>query len=371
VALSVGIRGAGVAGLSLARSLKQHMPECGVTLFDTRPRLPHPQRTFCFFLDPHMPPPMTPDVSWSRVTFTGPSFTRSIACAHSPYSLIHGERFFGLMLSELEEKGVLFRWSCPEISVAKRHISCNGETREFDVVVDAAFEASAAAPILWQSFAGLWVSADFDLFHRQEALLMELGPSSNEAPVSFMYVLPTSARAGLIEHTAFSRAPMSQEAHLSACKEWMEKRKIDGARIERIEHAAIPMGLPALSGEQGVPCIGTRGGALRASTGYAFQAIQSQVEDLAQQIVQSSRIGGVLPRQREPFPAWMSLSDRLFLRTLARVPTHGSFMLERLLHRAPERELLSFLAGNASFGDALKVMMCMPKREMLGTLCWG
>ncbi len=48
-ALTIGIRGAGLSGLSVARELITREPNAKITLFDTRPRLPHLSRTFCFF----------------------------------------------------------------------------------------------------------------------------------------------------------------------------------------------------------------------------------------------------------------------------------------------------------------------------------
>ena len=135
---------------------------------------------------------------------------------------------------------------------------------------------------------------------------------------------------------------------------------------EDSEYGAIPLGLKSRTAGL---CVGSAGGAIRASTGYAFQTIQHQVADLAQQIANSqSRLRFTQP---PAFPAWMKLGDHLFLQALAGAPARGTAMMQQLLTRAPERELIRFLAGQASLWEALRVMVKVPKVAMIRALCFG
>lgn len=366
--LSIGIRGAGVAGLSLAHEILQAVPGAEISLFDVRERLPHPARTFCFFDSGVSPLPVEADHSWSRVAFSGPEFSRSLRCDTAPYTLIRGDRFFGAMLREVESRGARCVWGCAHVDVQEGGISAGSGTERFDVVVDAAFSPNESRPILWQSFAGMWVEAGEDRFNPNEALLMDLGSSSNESPVSFVYLLPVSARRALIEHTTFSRALQPAPWHLAQCARWAEGAGLTGFSVLETEQGGIPMGLPAPSG--GSARAGSGGGALRASTGYAFASIQRQVRAMALEIARGAG-RDLAARPMRVFPRWMELGDAVFLRTLARAPEQGSVVMGRFLSRAPERELVSFLSGEAGLWAALKVMACMPKAAMLRTLCWG
>lgn len=369
---SVGIRGAGVAGLSLAQALLRRAPNIRVTIFDRRPRLPHPTRTFCFFDDGRLPSGLEPDHAWARVRFSGRGFSRAVSCEGAPYSLVRGESFFGAALAELEQRGAELRWECGSVELEKGAVKVGSERMEFDLVVDAAFEPEGQRPILWQSFAGLWVRSQCDCFDPEEALLMDLGESSSDAPVSFVYVLPTSRRLALIEHTTFSHERLPVERHLAAAHAWAADRGLPQLVVDETESGAIPMGLPFTVNRAGPLQIGSAAGAIRAATGYAFQSILRQAEGVAEQ-VNSRLIGGEKGALAAPetTPPWMRFGDAIFLKTLARAPLQGSVLMERLLSRAPDRQLLSFLGGGASFLDALSVMRFVPKGPMLRTLCLG
>ena len=369
---SVGIRGAGVAGLSLARALLRRAPNIRITIFDRRPRLPHPTRTFCFFDDGRLPSGIKPDHAWASVRFSGRGFSRVVSCEGAPYSLVRGESFFGGALAELEQHGVELRWECGSVELEPGAVRVGSERTEFGLVVDAAFAPEGQRPILWQSFAGLWVRSQSDCFDPQEALLMDLGESSSDAPVSFVYVLPTSRRSALIEHTTFSQERLPAERHLTAAHAWAAERGLPQLVVEETEAGSIPMGLPFKINRAGPLQVGSAAGAIRAATGYAFQSILRQAEGVAEEVASRVVRGGqgafAAP---ETTPPWMRFGDTLFLKTLARAPLQGSVLMERLLSRAPDRQLLSFLGGSASLLDALRVMRCVPKGPMLRTLCLG
>lgn len=372
--VSIGIRGAGVAGLSLAHALQQRLPDAQLSLFDVRPREPHPQRTFCFFDDRSVSVPVPSAQAWRRVRFAGHGFSRSIACDNSPYTLIRGDTFYREMLANLEGRGVSFSWECQEVTAKGSQIAADAWQEDFDLVIDATFDRAAQQPLLWQSFAGVWVEAEGDAFDAHEALLMDLGPSSAESPISFIYMLPTSARTALVEHTTFSRRPLPQEWHLEQCRKWQSLHGLPPWRVEGLDSGAIPMGRVSRgnNGRDGMLRIGSGGGALRASTGYAFHAIQRQVSLLADAIQDGVGRGSLRwVTQPSAFPLWMRIADEAFLRALARVPERGSVLLERLLRHAPERELVAFLAGRSSFAEAFKVMNTLPKGAMLQALCFG
>lgn len=364
--LSIAIRGAGAAGLSLARALLQRMPGATVSIFDRRPKLPNPKRTFCFFADSDAICPVPPVHQWNTVIMAGKDFTRGLDCRESPYTLTRGDLFFNTLLADLESRGVRFHWACDDVQIDEHQVRTNDQSYSFDLVVDAAFRAEGSEAILWQSFTGIWVRSPKPIFNPEAALLMDLQECDPGTPLRFAYLLPTSPHTALIEHTAFSPRPFPRAWHLDRCRHWLAARGWGGIAEEDSEYGAIPLGLKSRSSGLSV---GSAGGAIRASTGYAFQTIQHQVSDLAQRIADSQ------PRfrltQQSAFPAWMRLSDHLFLRALAGAPSRGTALMRQLLTQAPERELIRFLAGQASLWESLRVMVKVPKLAMIRALCVG
>lgn len=360
-ALTIGIRGAGLSGLSVARELITLEPNAKITLFDTRPRLPHLSRTFCFFRTQECPSFPVRSFSWNSVMFRGASFERRLDVSTSPYTMIRGEDFFSSTLSYLESRGVEFHWECSSVEVSKNTIYADGQTSTFDAVVDAAFEATTARAMMWQSFAGVWASSQQPIFDPGTALLMDIHESSAEAPVSFLYILPTSERTALVEHTTFSPSPMAKGYHLDRCFEWLSRNHRDEFQLGATEYGAIPMGLRSTP-SPAIYAVGSTAGAVRPATGYAFVRAHEQARQVAGQILSQGC------QSNTPYPRWLTCADSLFLTALRNAPERGREIMERLLSQARGDALVAFLSGDVTVRDALSVWLSVPKCTMLRSL---
>jgi lycopene beta-cyclase len=362
MSLQIAIRGAGAAGLSLARAILAQQPTASVALFDRRPRLPHPRRTFCFFRDQHAICPVPVAHEWNQVRFRGPHFDRIIDCSHTPYSMIRGVDFFGVTLTTLEAQGARLVWDCSHVELDPAGLATEGGLHRADVVVDAALDRSASHALLWQSFLGVWVETARPAFDPNVAVLMDLQESTPDLPLSFIYVLPTSPTTALVEHTAYHPFPLPRAWHRERCLRWLLEHSIAVAAEGDSEYGTIPLGLRLPPVVDGVPRIGSIGGAVRPSTGYAFQTIQRQAVELAGRILEGH------PETPSAYPGWLRWADELFLQALTREPHRGLHLMEQLLAHAPAKELLLFLGGRANPLQSLRVMMHVPKMQMVHSL---
>jgi lycopene beta-cyclase len=358
---TIGIRGAGLAGLSVAQELLRSNPELSISVFDVRSRLPHPQRTFCFFQPHEGKHQGIPTFTWKTVMFRGSSFERRIDVSGAPYTMIRGDEFFSQTLQELEAGGVSFLFGCQEVFLDGNSLRVDGALRSFDCVIDAAFDPNHATSLMWQSFAGVWVNTPAQVFDPTTAILMDLQESSPEAPVSFLYVLPTSPHTALLEHTTFSQAPMAKEYHLERCFEWLRARVGDAFHIDEYERGAIPMGLQ-IPREKHDVVVGSNAGAVRPATGYAFLAAREHARRISQAIL------GNQDKEPHVYPRWLEKADALFLHALLRAPEKGSALMERLLTRSPSDALIAFLSGTVNLREALSVWLSVPKLTMIRSL---
>lgn len=358
---TIGIRGAGLSGLSLARELLSIDPGLKVAIYDTRARLPHPPRTFCFLRPGDQESSSIPSFSWNSVMFRGASFERRLDVSRCPYTMIRGDDFFSSTLNALKSRGVEFSWGCSNVEIIGNTIRADNQTKTFDTVVDAAFEAATSKATLWQSFAGVWVTAHRSVFDPSAALLMDLDESSVEAPVSFLYVLPISERTALVEHTTFSPSPMPKGYHLDRCFSWLKKNHGTKVQPGATEYGRIPMGLQAPKPATPLT-VGSAAGIVRPATGYAFVRAQEQARQVAHTIL------GHAPASTNVYPRWLTLGDSLFLRALLNAPERGRQIMEGLLSRAPGDSLIAFLAGDVRPLDALSVWLSAPKRAMMRSL---
>ena len=358
---TIGIRGAGLSGLSLARELLSIDPGLKVTIYDTHARLPHPPRTFCFFRPKHQRSSSIRSFSWNSVMFRGPSFERRLDVTSCAYTMIRGEDFFSSTLHALETHGVEFYWGCAGVEIVDNSIRAGDHTTTFDTVVDAAFDAHASTATLWQSFAGVWITAQRPVFDPSTALLMDLDESSAEAPVSFLYVLPISERTALVEHTTFSPSPMPKGYHLDRCFSWLKRNYSAEIQPGGTEYGRIPMGLQTPKPATRLT-VGSAAGIVRPATGYAFVRAQEQARHAAKNILSDE------PATTHVYPKWLTLGDSLFLRALLNAPERGRQIMEGLLSRAPGESLIAFLSGDTRPLDALSVWLSAPKGAMVRSL---
>jgi lycopene beta-cyclase len=299
--------------------------------------------------------------SWNTVMFRGASFERRVDVSNRPYTMIRGDDFFSPVLQELEVHGVQFNWECSSVEIFENFILADNQSRAFDIVIDAAFEASASKPTLWQSFAGVWITSQRALFDPRTAILMDLHESSAAAPVSFLYILPTSKRTALLEHTTFSPAPMPKRYHLDRCFAWLESHNVGENQSGETEYGLIPMGIqPTISKKSFV--VGSNAGVVRPATGYAFVRAQEHAQQVAQSILHEGY------PITSPYPRWLTVADSLFLRALLNAPDKGRYIMERLLCRARGDSLVSFLSGDVRLLDALSVWLSVPKCTMIRSL---
>lgn len=275
--------------------------------------------------------------------------------------MIRGDDFFSSTLHDLEAQGVEFNWGCSPVEIGENSIRTGDETRTFDVVIDAAFEAKTSKSTLWQSFAGVWVTTQQASFDPSTAILMDLQESSAEAPVSFLYVLPTSERTALLEHTTFSPSPMPKGYHLDRCFAWFEENHGKDVQPGATEYGCIPMGLQPTIPSASL-AVGSAAGVVRPATGYAFVRAQEHARQLANNVL------GHGPAVPNVYPRWLTIGDSLFLRALLNAPERGKHIMEGLLSRAPGDSLIAFLSGDVRPLEALSVWLSVPKCTMVRSL---
>jgi lycopene beta-cyclase len=358
---TIGIRGAGLSGLSVARELRAIDPQIAITLFDIRPRLPHPVRTFCFFNRELRSATELGAFSWKTVMFRGSSFERRLDVSGHPYTMVRGDDFFSSTLQELEHDGVECVWGCESVEISGNSIRAGSRVHAFDAVIDAAFDVRTARAKMWQSFAGVWVTTEKSVFDPSAAVLMDLQESRSDCPVRFLYILPTSERTALVEHTAFSPTLIGKEEHMAQCAVWLQSHDTGELEYGDSEYGLIPMGL-SLSPNGGTPVVGSIAGAVRPSTGYAFVRTQEHARRVAASIL------GNATQASRPYPRWMTMADSLFLQSLVNLPERGRDLMEHFLSRSRSDALVAFLSGDVSLLEALSVWLSVPKRLMIRSL---
>ncbi|MEL6330375.1 MAG: lycopene cyclase family protein [Planctomycetota bacterium] len=375
---SVAIAGGGCAGLSLARSLVERFTEMRVTIIEPRESWQN-DRTWCRWAFPDCRDEPATTHRWSRMRVRGGGFDKTLDIAGTPYVHIPAGAFTDGVVQQLRATGRCeLRLGESVHGIGSHHdgatVSIGGEDTatplRFDFVFDARppeRESLDGRRGLLQHFLGEEIRLERPVLDPETAIVMDFGVDQSEG-LAFMYVLPFAPDRALFEATFLTPRLADQPDYQEMIRRYCEEELGSGiGESIREESGALPM----TTGPLGPPAtarvwpIGTRAGVGRASTGYAFDAIQRD----------SIRICDALsrgrPRPAPPTPRLLTTLDSMLISLLSRSPDRGPEVFGRLFSHAPRDALLRFLNDRGSAADMLAVAWAMPKRLMIGHLLRG
>ena len=362
------ILGGGAAGLSLALALVRS-PLGGKSILIVEPDAKdRDDRTWCFWTDAPSPYDGIARRTWPRLRFLAPGLDRTWELPPFRYVMLRGLDFYDFARRELAQHPVTFLRGAGEVE--------DGADRAAVRVGDQAYQAAwvfdsrppsrelARDPrynCLYQHFLGWEVETARPVFEPETVTMFDLR-TPQRAGVTFFYTLPISKRRALVEYTLFSPELLPAEEYESALRLRLDELAGPGWRILEAERGVIPMTdrpFPRRLGRR-VLAIGTRGGRVKPSTGYAFSRIQRD----------SERIVSSLLRRGHPFAVppdglRFRLHDALMLDILAQEPHLGRPILSAIFARNPVQRVLRFLDDRTSWWEDLPVMAAHPPGPFL------
>lgn len=220
-----------------------------------------------------------------------------------------------------------------------------------------------------QHFHGQTVRSDRPVFSANVATIMDFVEARSDG-IHFVYVLPYDDRTALVEDTWFSAEPRPVESYEEEISCYLADRfGIERYEVLHSETGAIPMDPRPIEPPDGPRQIdiGTRGGAARPSTGYAFLSIQRYSEALARKLKEWARDPSREPPRPPPhYSRRSAFLDRVFVSHLARTPEEGPNLFLRLFERVRPDALARFLFDGGVPLDDLRVMAALPATPLIG-----
>lgn len=371
------ILGAGCAGLTLA----WYLIEAGVTepilLLDQRQEYTN-DRTWCYWSLEPTPFDDLAEFSWHDWNVI--SDQHQTATCHSsryPYLFLRSGQFYRRVLDRLSQ--------CPQITMRLGQQVQGYEEVDGKVVVhttegsytghqlfnsvsvpsSSVSRTSNGQPWL-QHFRGKWIQADRPVFDARRVTLMDHRVSQKDGP-HFMYVLPFSPTAALVENTYLFPKEVNPARHHSEIADYLEdtyQLKSDDYEVLDEEAGAIPMGrneTRKLTNER-IQSIGIAGGAVRPSTGYAFLRIQRQCRQIAVRIAAGQNL---TERTLRFSPYKYGLFDEIMLRALGQSPHLAPSFFTTLFQHARTDSVVRFLCEQSSLLDDAKIVRALLKPELI------
>ena len=367
----VVIAGAGLSGLSLAVALLDAgLPDdARIMLLDPRDTLSGADRTWCFFdLVPHaFDSAITHRWKHWRVRNGAHEVIRS--APGIAYCRIPGDRFSDLALERIAAAGRRVE-VVPNVTV--ENLESRGAHVDIQTgagVLRARLAMDSRPPVLkrahddgkdvhlLQHFRGRVVRSTEPVFDLDTVTLMDFDVTQ-EHGIHFIYVLPFDTHTALIESTFFTDRVLPDEVYGTAIENWLARRHPDVV-FQTISHESgvIPMTTKPFDPwpSPRVVRIGTAGGHVKPSSGYAFLAVQRFVAEFAPRVVSALRTGGLAepPAARSPRT---TVLDTIFLSYLRSCPDRAPETFFRLFERVPPGVLARFLSDSGTVADDVTVM---------------
>ncbi len=361
------LAGGGLAGLSLAHAIVDGPAPDGRILIVDPEQKGENDRTWSFWTNRQESFESIISREWSQIEFASHSWTRTIELGDYRYCMVRGGDFYEYALDRLEKApGVDFmRDTVDHIEADEAGVVVTtgaGSVRgryAFDSRFDPAEYSRREGPhhYLKQHFLGWVIESEQDVFQADCATMFDFRtPQCGE--MRFVYVLPLSEKKALVEFTLFTSDLLSDEEYTAGLETYVaEVLGLESYRIVEREKGVIPMTDEPVNR---VPnprtlAIGTRGGMVKASTGYAFLRTQRD----------AAAIASSLERTGTPFdipkpPAWNAALDSTMLQVMFRRGEITERTFTQLYQRNPIDRLFRFLDEESSFPETLALMTTVP-----------
>jgi lycopene beta-cyclase len=209
---------------------------------------------------------------------------------------------------------------------------------------------------LRQHFFGWHIHSKQPIKNPHIATLMDFRVDQSRG-LHFIYALPYSDHQMLVESTLISATVEPQDWYRNAIEQWLQEHSIEVAEIINEEMGVIPMDslITDPTSEPLAAPIGAASGAVRRSSGYAFQHIQQQTKQLAAGITQGNM---AVPT---PISNRLTAMDKIFNGVLLSRPDLGVSLYMRMAKSLNGDQFARFMLGEATARDWVHVIAAMPK----------
>lgn len=369
------IAGVGGAGLGLADALLDRPNTLGSILVVDKDLKNQNDRTWCFWGLPSAPYSSLAAHSWQKISILSESYEKTIDLGEWRYWMVRGIDFYRSIRRRLEETPTVhFKLGSVD------RIEENGQ----DALVTVAGEKMAAHWVfdsilrpqdqaidtvhyhsLKQHFKGWEIETDRDIFDPARATLFDFRTPQKDN-MRFIYVLPFSPRQALVEYTIFSANLLPTLEYEAALKDYLGGvLGLSGYRVLSEENGIIPMTDQPFRRQASphVLNIGTKGGLVKPSSGYAFARMQRDALAIAASLDQFGHPFAI-PRS----PTRYRLYDSILLQLMYRRGRLMKSIFTRLFERNPIQRIFHFLDEDASLWQDAALIASLPPAPFLGAL---
>jgi len=369
------IAGGGGAGLGLANALLDSAQNQASILLIDKASQKQNDRTWCFWGPPSAPFAGLAAHSWQKIAIVSEKGPNVIDLGDWRYWMVRGIDYYRTIQRRLEAAPTIhFRQGSIDRIVengSRALVQVGSETVStrwaFDSTLgpnDLVIDAEHYHPIK-QHFKGWEIETGHDMFDPACATLFDFRTPQPDG-LHFFYILPTAPHRALVEYTVFSANLLTDKQYRGTLQDYIANvLNLSDYQIISEENGVIPMTDQPFVRRAGLHVlnIGTKGGLVKPSTGYAFARMQRDAIAIAASL---DRFGHpfAIPRS----PARYRLFDSILLQLIYRRGPLMAPIFTRLFERNPIRRVFHFLDEDAAPWEDAALIATLPPGPFLQAL---
>tara|TARA_B110000027_G_scaffold67940_1_gene72641 strand:- start:183 stop:1280 length:1098 start_codon:yes stop_codon:yes gene_type:complete len=291
------------------------------------------------------------DYSWSHWSIITYESKQILSSNTYPYCVIRRSKWLDYCLSQINNKRVNI--------VQEDALVRNNDLFVYNNKIEGKYIFDSRQPkipsnILLQHFEGYIITSEKNIFDDKTVTLMDFRCDQSKG-MHFIYLLPLNKNSALVESTIFSKNIEKPSFYLNAIKLYLRKYyNLTKFVKSHHEKGIIPMHDITVNSKFTYN-IGTRGGAVRPSSGYAFTFIQKQVFQIKSQLISKGKIKTNVHKKLDLF------LDRIFIKVIELNPQIAPKIFSDLAKGINGDEMAMFMSGDCSFFTKFKIIKSMPK----------
>jgi len=210
--------------------------------------------------------------------------------------------------------------------------------------------------LLWQHFYGFFIKTEKPVFNKDVFRMMDFRIPQSNTGSHFIYILPFSETEALVEFTAFSSIESYTDTEYKEyLATYIQTHFRTNYQITRIERGKIPMTNAQANTDSldGIIPIGGRAGAIKPSTGYAFNRIRMNTKTL---IEANFGIKSTNSFKQTRFQFY----DTMLLQIIKTEPERIQDVMGKLFRNNELTTILKFLDEETSVLEDLKIFTKLP-----------
>ena len=288
---------------------------------------------------------------WSKWSINTHDAKNILTSVKHPYCVIKRQKWLDICKKQLPS--VKFTILENDVLEKDGNLFVKNKKIKGDLVFDSR-PPKIPSNILLQHFEGFVVTSKKNVFDEDIVTLMDFRCDQSRG-MHFIYLLPFSKRKALVESTMFSKTVENKEFYSAEISNYL-KKYFNLVKFTKSDHekGVIPMHYISCASSE-MYNIGTRGGAVRPSSGYAFTFIQKQAFQIISQLKNKEKINTKIHNNIDLF------LDKIFINVITEYPLLAPQIFSSLARILDGDEMAKFMSGHASLLTTCKIIISMPK----------